>query len=167
MEDYRKIKQQLDELRIDILNYTNSDVETQDLMEHFFKVKETSPETYELLVLMYNEFQLTHKMNKKQFQTMLDKALAIKTGTIDKMIIERKRYMSWHQKLYDVITWRNTIRLFSLWVATLIILTSLYKIAPNAFRELSNNTFQIFSTIETFRTGTNNTGKADKNNGEQ
>ena len=148
MEDYDKLKDQLEELRIDILNYTNNEIEPQDLREQFYKVKETDPATYELLVLIYDEFQKTHKVNKKQFQEMLDKALTIKTATIDKMILERGKFIPWSQRLYNFVTWKNTFRLFALWVSILAVLMVLYKIDKEAFDALSNNTFKVFDKVE-------------------
>lgn len=153
MEDYKELKQLIAELRIDILNYTNNEIETQDLMEHFFKVKEKDPATYELLVLIYNEFQMTHKMNKKQFQAIVDKALCIKAGTLEKMMAERRKTLSFTQRLYNFITWKNITKLFILWTAVLLVLTMLYRFEPDAFRELSNNTFKIFDKIENIKSG--------------
>lgn len=153
MEDYNLLKKQIAELRIDILNYTNNEIETQDLMDHFFKVKESDPATYELLVLIYNEFQMTHKMNKKQFQAIIDKALSIKAGTIEKLMQERRKSLSLTQRLYNFMTWKNVTRVFLLWTAVLLVLTILYKAEPEVFKELSNNTFKIFDKIENIKSG--------------
>lgn len=145
MEDYKIIRQKLDELRQDILEYQNSDDEKQDLMEHFFKVKETSPETYELLVLIYNEFQISSKSSKKQLIQMIDKALNIKTKTVDKMIIERTKNSPIHQRVWGLFTWQNTKRLVSVWVIIISILFIMYKIDNNAFNALSKNFNFLYS----------------------
>jgi len=148
MNDYIKLKEQLEELRVDILNYSNNEIEPQSLMEQFFKVKEHNPETYELLVLLYNEFYMTQKYNKKQFQTMFDKSFAIKDGTVNKLIRERPYHLKWSSKIYNLFTWKNTVRVFVLWVGILTILTLLYEFEPVVFNKLSDNTFKLVDKID-------------------
>ena len=142
MEDYKVLKQKLDELRQDVLEYQNSDDEKQDLMEYFFKVKETSPETYELLVLIYNEFQTTNKSSKKQLMQLIDKALNIKTKTIDKLIIEQNKKIkktSFSQKIFELFTWQNVKRLIGVWTIILFILFTMYEIDEDAFNAVNKD----------------------------
>lgn len=133
MEDYIKLSNTLEELRIDILNYKNSDDEKQDLMDKFFEVKQVSPETYELLILIYNEFNMTNKTDKKQMIYLLDKALSIKTNTVNKLIREKDQFVSWPQKISELMTWQNAKRLMIFWVIFVAILFTIYKIDPNAY----------------------------------
>ncbi len=148
MQDYAKLKSQLDELRTDILNYNSSEAEPQDLMDHFFRVKESDPATYELLVLIYNEFHMTNKLNKKQIQDILDKAFSIKDGTVNKLIQDRPLRAKWPTKIFNLFTWHNTVRVFLLWISILITLTILYSIEPVAFSKLSDNTFKLLNKVE-------------------
>jgi len=148
VEDYIIMKQMLIELRQEILNYTNSNFEQQDLMSHFIKVKEHDESTYELLVLIYNEFQMTNKHNKKQFIQMLDKALQIKAETINKMIIENKKHSTWSTKLYNAITWENTIRILGVWLFIITIMFGIYEIDKDAYSAISEDTGSVLESVQ-------------------
>jgi len=147
MEDYKIMKQRLEDLRVAILNYKNDPTEKQDLMEQFFKVKSTSPETYDLLILIYNEFNLTNKTDKKQLLILLDKALNIKTQTVDKMLIERSMFFSGRRKLLSLLTWQNTKRAFILWASILIVLVTLHKLDKEAYNNMDKNFNVLVSNI--------------------
>ncbi len=148
MEDYIRMKQMLIELRQEILNYTNSNFEQQDLMSYFIKVKEHDESTYELLVLIYNEFQMTNKHNKKQFVQMLDKALQIKTETINKMIIENKKHSTWSTKLYNAMTWKNTVRILGVWLFIITIMFGIYEIDKEAYSAISKDTGSVLESVQ-------------------
>jgi hypothetical protein len=145
MEDYITLSNKLEELRIDILNYKNSDDEKQDLMGKFFEVKKVSPETYELFVLIYNEFNMTNKSDKKQMLILLDKALTIKSTTVNKMINERKKYLPWTQRLYEMLTWENAKRVLFTWVVIVMVLVTIYEIDPGAYRAINESLIRVIN----------------------
>lgn len=148
MDDYVRMKQMLTDLRQEILNYTNSNFEQQDLMNHFIKVKEHDESTYELLVLIYNEFQMTTKHNKKQFVLMLDKALQIKTETINKMILENKKNSTWSNKLYAALTWKNTVRLLGVWLFIITVMFGIYEIDKDAYSAISKDANEFVEDVQ-------------------
>ena len=148
MQDYDRIKQMLIELRQDILNYTNSNVEQQNLIDYFIKVKEHDASTYELLVLIYNEFQMSNLHNKKQFAQMLDKSLQIKNETINKMINNNKKKLTWNTRLYNALTWKNMVKLLSVWLFITIIMFGLYEIDKDAYQAISNDVGTLLDSVQ-------------------
>ena len=148
MQDYIILKKELDELRIDILNYMNNEEEKQDLMEHFFKVKENNPETYELLVLIYNEFQLSHKSNKKQLSKMIDKAFSIKIKTVNKMILENKRNKSWTSMLMINMTYINIKRVIIITSLMILFVFGIYEIDKTFFTNIADTASSTYSKLK-------------------
>jgi len=147
MDDYIRMKDMLTDLRQEILNYTNSNFEQQNLMEHFIRVKEHDESTYELLVLIYNEFQMTNKHNKKQFVQMLDKALQIKTETINKMMLENKKNTTWTLRLYDTVTWKNTVKIIGTWFFIITVLFVIYEIDKDAYSAISKDAGNVIEKV--------------------
>jgi len=51
----------------ELFNYINSSDDFQDLTRHFGELYKQSPEVYEIIILMYQEFQTREKINKDNF----------------------------------------------------------------------------------------------------
>ena len=143
MSDYARMQRLLDELRKDILNYTQSNFETQDLMDQFFKVKQNDEATYELFVLLYNEFQMTHKFHKKQFMEMMDKSLTIKSATISQMKHEREKFLPFGTRVMNAMTYTNAKRTIIAWMIIMVFLVGLYTANPSAFESISGTVVDV------------------------
>lgn len=148
MKDYKQLHKELNELRIDILNYINNDETTQDLMEHFFKVKKQNPETYELLVLIYNELQLTHKTNKKYLQSILNKSYSINLLTYNNLKMNTSTNKTLYQKILINMTYLNIKK--TLFITFLIIgfIFTLYEIDKNFYEDFTNNFIKIIDKLK-------------------
>jgi hypothetical protein len=154
MEDYKRIKIMLNDLRKELTDYITSTDDTQDLTKNFIKVKESDEATYELLMLIYNEFKTTNKMNRKRLINILDKALNVKIETIDKLMIERASAegtvnKSIYSYVLDKITFANVLKAVGIWMAVVIFLLSLYKIDKEAFNTVADRSLQFIEKTDT------------------
>lgn len=147
MEDYKRIKVMLTDLRKDLTEYITSTDDTQDLTRNFIKVKETDEATYELLMLIYNEFKTTNKMNRKRLIGILDKALDVKIETIDKLMLERAGAGGLNKTIYtkvlDKLTFPNVMKAIGIWMVVVVFLVSLYKIDKDAFIAVTDKSIQL------------------------
>lgn len=153
MEDYKRIKIMLMDLRKELTEYITSSDDTQDLTQNFIKVKESDEATYELLMLIYNEFKTTNKMNRKRLIIILEKALDVKLETIDKLILERASTggtlnKSIYSKILDKITFTNTVKAVGIWMVIVVFLISLYKIDKDAFLTVADKSMQLIEKAD-------------------
>lgn len=155
MEDYKRIKTMLTDLRHELTEYITSTDDTQDLTKNFIKVKETDEATYELLMLIYNEFKTTNKMNRKRLINILDKALDVKLETIDKLMLERitasenPTSKTWQIRILDAITFNNITKMVGLWMFIFIFLLGIYKYDKDGFNAVVDKNIQIIEKIDT------------------
>ena len=145
---YKELKHLLESLRSDLLDFSEHPIESQDLMEHFFKVKDKDPETYELLMLLYNEFHMLHKMNKRKYIELMDKALLIKVETINTMVSERSRYSSWYDKVWEATTFKNIFKGTALIMVFIVFIFILHKYDPTLFEDFANNTVKVIDATD-------------------
>lgn len=151
MDDYKRIKSLLTELRRELTAYISGSDDALDLTENFIKVRESDIATYELLMLIYNEFKTSNKLNKKRLIVILDKALDVKIETIDKLILDKitndqnKTFMN---KITSLITFRNAVKVTGLWMVIMSFLFIIYTIDETAFHEVSNYSLQLLDKTE-------------------
>lgn len=156
-ENYKDIKQELNNLRKELFNYISSQDSEQDLMDKFIKVKEKDEATYELILLIYQELKTTHKMNKKSLFSILDKTIELKLLTIENMIEEKlledeetdetkeTEPTTIMSKLINAITFKNIVTGVLLWLFSFVVLFTMYNINASAFEKTNKN---MWDTVE-------------------
>lgn len=157
MENYKKIKEHLQDLRSELMSYINTHDESQDLTDLFIKVKESDQATYELLMLIYQDFKTTHKVNKKKLVTILDKTIDVKIKTIDALIEDKTASTSTQKpkstnvpatidgaisKLISTFTIKNVFKVVLLWMMIVAFLFTLYSYDKDAFSAISEESKQ-------------------------
>ena len=152
MKDFKNIKEELSDIRRDIISYINTQEEEQDLMDKFIKVKEKDEATYELIMLIYQELKTTHKLNKKKLTQIIDKAIEIKIKAIDKIIEDKLNNKLQDNSSGDLVdkfigalTFKNIVRGVGLWMFIFLFLFTLYSINSDAF---TNAHKSIIDTVE-------------------
>lgn len=159
-DNYKEIKQELNNLRKELFNYISSQDSEQDLMDKFIKVKEKDEATYELILLIYQELKTTHKINKKSLFSILDKTLELKLLTIDNMIEEKimedkdedevcenvpPQPTTIMEKIINAITFKNIVTGILLWLFSFVVLFTMYNINASAFEKTNKN---MWDTVE-------------------
>lgn len=147
MEDYKKIKEELEQLRQELIDYISTQDEGQDLTEKFILVRESDLATYELLMLIYQEFKTLQKMNKKKLTTLLNKEIGVKIKTIDKIMADinksddkPKTIQEW---LLTHLTFKNIFKGVSLIAAIIVLLFTLYSINSEAYTKVTQDGFKL------------------------
>lgn len=146
-ENYKDIKQELNNLRKELFNYISSQDSEQDLMDKFIKVKEKDEATYELILLIYQELKTTHKMNKKSLFSILDKTIELKLLTIENILLEDEETdetkdtepTTIMSKLINAITFKNIVTGVLLWLFSFVVLFTMYNINASAFEKTNKN----------------------------
>ena len=159
-DNYKEIKQELNNLRKELFNYISSQDSEQDLMDKFIKVKEKDEATYELILLIYQELKTTHKINKKSLFSILDKTLELKLLTIENMIEEKlmedkdeeedcenvpPQPTTIMEKIINAITFKNIVTGILLWLFSFVVLFTMYNINASAFEKTNKN---MWDTVE-------------------
>jgi hypothetical protein len=141
MNDYREIRASLESLRRELIKYVSSNDEFQDLSESFLKIKQHDPATYELLLLIYNEFKTQHKMNKKQLVALLDNAIEVKYKTVNKMIQEKEKGSSFFGMNINLSKLIN--RALLTWMGVTVFLLLLYTINPEGYKAIIQDSITV------------------------
>lgn len=141
MNDYREIRSSLESLRRELIKYVSSNDEFQDLSESFLKIKQHDPSTYELLLLIYNEFKTQHKMNKKQLVALLDNAIEVKYKTVNKLIQENEKRS--HLFGLNVNISKLINRSLITWMGATVFLLILYTINPEGYKVIIQDSITV------------------------
>lgn len=156
---YKQIKQELNSLRTELINYITAHESEQDLMDKFIKVKEHDESTYELILLVYQELKTTHKINKRKLVSILDKTIELKLLTIEQLIEndkhqctindekedEEKEDKNIYEKIFDALTFKNIVRGVLLWLFVFVSMFTMYNINATAFEKTNTN---MWDTVE-------------------
>ena len=144
-DNYKEIKQELNILRKELINYITAQDSEQDLMDKFIKVREKDEATYELILLVYQELKTTHKINKKKLVSILDKTIELKLLTIEQMSEETPNEQNepdsrgMGEKILDAFTFKNVFKSVMLWLFVFITMFTMYNINATAFEKTNTN----------------------------
>jgi len=155
MKDYSQIKHDLEELRNELVDYIASQEDGQDLTEKFIQVRESDVATYELLMLIYQEFKTLQKMNKKKLTGLMNKAISSKIKTLDRLILDQKSEEK-KDKSHDNITsyilthlsFKNVLKGVGIVMFIIAFLFTLYAINPSAYNAISDDGLQLLDKKE-------------------
>ena len=141
MTEYKKIKEELELLRTELIDYINSSDDGQDLTEKFIDVRESDLATYELLMLIYQEFKTGNKINKRKLTNILDKSITAKIKTIDNLILESRNKSSKEtttlsNKIINALTFENIMKGVGVFMLLIIFMFTLYTINSEAYTQI-------------------------------
>jgi len=161
MERLSKPKDSLEKAREDLFHYMNSSEDYQDLTKHFDNLSKTSPEVYEIVILLYQELQTREKINKKKISKILYEQLNNKQNSIgifgevigELDIIKRKvdsmeASKSLFNKLKDGLNWPNVWKSIILFLVIIGIFAGVKQFTPELYDVI------VFGISEIFKKGT-------------
>lgn len=151
MDEYKKIKEELEDLRQELIDYISTQDEGQDLTEKFILVRESDLATYELLMLIYQEFKTLQKMNKKKLTTLLNKEIGVKIKTIDKLISDgdKKNTPATVQEwVLTHLTFKNIMKGVTLIAGIIVLLFTLYSINSEAYNKVTGDGFKLIEKTQ-------------------
>jgi len=138
----------------ELFNYINSSEDFQDLTMHFGELYKRSPEVYEIIILMYQEFQTREKINKRKLSSILNYNIEIKENTlnilnqivkdIEKVSKKVEGDRTFLEKVKDNMSFSNAWKLLG------IVLTMMF--ALGLFAHFEPDTFdKIYNTMLTLK----------------
>jgi len=155
MEDLKKIQHDISELRAMLDAYIDASDNTQNLTDLFTKVKEVDESTYELLLLMYQEFDTKNKVSKKQFIKLMNKTIDIKHETIEKLMREKIIFDEVignnKEGLKKYFTWNNFFKIALSWAAIILFLFTLHYLDPHSFNRVMEEENNIVNSLTQFK----------------
>ena len=133
----------------ELFAYLNNSSEFQDLTKQFNELYHNSPEIYEIIMLVYQEFQTRDKINKRKITNIMNlniksktKLLAIlQTINLDMKHLRKdvdriSKHETWTNKLKRNLTFTNVSKAIGLFIFILLFLALLQSISPVVFNEL-------------------------------
>jgi len=148
--------EEIQQLHNDLFNYVSIPDDFQDLTKHFADLAISSPETYEIIILIYQEIQTREKINKKKLSNILNKSVGVKTRTtnilknnkieisrLNDIITEMKNNESLFQKIKNNMSFKNAWKLLIILVTTAATLALLEKYVPGTYQSFKS----LFSLI--------------------